>query len=137
MFTITQKQLELMLTHDPVKFIDFVVAHVQRHCRDSVRDIDPVSLREMVTNGLARARSHGLSRAKDLTAFVAIMFEIGPNFDEQPEIRAALRDGRIAPDERFDRMLSTVSDDAWTDAERRRDSEAWFPELMDEKRMRE
>jgi len=67
-----------MLTRDESRFIDFVVGHVRRECRESVRDIDPVSLREMVTNGLSRARSHGLAGPKDLTAFVAIMFEIAP-----------------------------------------------------------
>lgn len=132
MLTIHQDQLERMLTQDEARFIDFVVGHVHQECRNSVRDIDPVSLREMVTNGLARARSHGLRRAKDMTAFVAIMFEIAPNFDEQPDIRRALRDEAVPIDQRFDSMVERVPDRAWEEAERNKVSEAWFPELLAE-----
>lgn len=114
---------------DEQALVRFVVGHVHKHCRDSVRDIDAASLREMVENGLARARSHGLDRPKALTAFVALMFEIGPNFDQQPEIRAALADTSVPMSERFDVMLSRVSDEAWEEAEANRDPLAWFPGL--------
>jgi hypothetical protein len=131
MLKIRQEQLEAMFTQDKGKFIDFIIGHLQRECRDSVRDIDPVSLREMVTNGLARARSHGLSKAKALTAFVSIMFEIGPNFDEQPNIRRALRDHATRIDEDFETIFKFLPDNAWDEAERNRNSAAWFPELSD------
>jgi len=130
MLTIRKEQLDQMFTHDEARFVDFVVRHVQQECRDSVRDIDPVSLREMVTNGLARARAHGLRGPKDLTAFVAIMFEIAPNFDEQPDIRRALGDESVPLEGRFDAMLERVPDWAWEDAQRGKVSEAWFPELL-------
>ena len=118
MLYFTRAQMDQFLTGNEDHFIDFLVKQVKRECADCVRDIDPVSLREMVTNGLARARTHGLARAKDLTAFVAIMFEIAPNFDEQPRIRAALTNPSIPVDERCDRMLEQVPDWAWDDAER-------------------
>lgn len=124
-------QLRQAYMADHARFVNFVGRHVQDHCRDSVRDIDPLSLREMVENGLARARSHGLDDPKSLTAFVAIMFEIGPNFDEEPEIRAALADASVPMAERFDTLLARVSDAAWERAEAQRDSLAWFPELGD------
>lgn len=120
-----------MLLADEQKFVDFVIGHLQRESRDSIRDIDPISLREMVSNGLARARSHGLRSAKNLTAFVAIMFEIAPNFDEQRDIRRALRDESVPVDRRFDAMLERVSDRAWEEAERAKISETWFPELSE------
>jgi hypothetical protein len=132
MLKIRQEQLEAMLTQDEGKFIDFIIEHLQRECRDSVRDIDAVSLREMVMNGLVRARSHGLSKAKALTAFVSIMFEIGPNFDEQPEIRRALRDHATRINENFEIIFELVPDSAWEQAERNRNSAAWFPELSEE-----
>lgn len=131
MLVLSEQQKEDMLMADEERFVDFVVRHVQTECRDSVRDIDPVSLREMVANGLARARGHGLGRAKDLTAFVALMFEIAPNFDEQADIRRALADPSVPIDRRFDAMLEGVPDRAWDEAEKRRNPAAWFPELLD------
>jgi hypothetical protein len=80
--------------------------------------IDPVSLREMVTNGLARARSYDLEKPQDLTAFVAIMFDISPNFDEQPDIQRALRDKSIPIEQRFNTMIERVPDKAWEEASR-------------------
>lgn len=130
MLYFTSARMEQFLTGNEDHFIDFLVGHVKRACADCVRDIEPISLREMVTNALARARSHGLTRAKDLTAFVAIMFEIAPNFDEQPQIRAALADPRVPLEQRFEKMLEQVPDWAWEDAERGKVSLAWFPALL-------
>ena len=132
MFKVRHEQMEAMLRHDDEKFLSFIVEHLQRECRDSVRDIDQVSLREMAANGLARARGHGLRRARDLVAFVAIMFEIAPNFDEQADIRRALRDPTVPIDRRFDAMLERVPDRAWEEAARAKVAEAWFPGLPGE-----
>jgi hypothetical protein len=127
---IDRGQLEASLLADEDRFIAFIIRHLQRECRDSVRDLDPVSLREMVSNGLVRARSHGLHKPMDLTAFISIMFEIGPNFDEQPDISRALRNPAIPADQRFGFMLGHVSEEAWEEAQRHRRSEAWFPDLL-------
>ena len=58
------------------------------------------------------------------------MFEIAPNFDDQPQIRAALTDSRIPLEQRFDKMLEQVPGWAWENAERRKVSLAWFPDLL-------
>ena len=59
MLYFTSARMEQFLTGNADHFIDFLVSHVQQACADCVRDIDPISLREMVTNGLSRARSTG------------------------------------------------------------------------------
>ena len=61
------------------------------------------------------------------------MFEIAPNFDEQPEINKCLRDESVRAEERLDMLFRRVSDEAWVEAEEDYDHEAWFPELTDEK----
>jgi len=132
MFKIRQEQIEAMLMHNEEKFIDFVVKHVKQECPDDVRDIDPVSLREMVTNGLARARSYDLKKPQYLTAFVAIMFDISPNFDEQPNIQQALRDQSVPIEQRFNAMIERVPDKAWEEAEKNKNYDAWFPELKNQ-----
>jgi hypothetical protein len=129
MFKIRQEQIEAMLMHNEEKFIDFVVKHVRQECPDDVCGIDPVSLREMVTNGLTRARSYDLEKPQDLTAFVAIMFDISPNFDEQPYIQRALRDKSVPIEQRFNTMIERVPDKAWEEAETKTNYDAWFPEL--------
>ena len=134
MFKIRQEQIEAMLMHNEEKFIDFVVKHVKQECPDNVRGIDPVSFREMVTNGLARARSYDLEKPQDLTAFVAIMFDISPNFDEQPNIQQALRDQSIPIEQRFNAMIERVPDKTWEEAEANKNYDVWFPELLEEKR---
>ncbi len=132
MFKIRQEQIEAMLMHNEEKFIDFVVKHVKQECPDDVRGIDQVSLREMVTNGLTRARSYDLEKPQDLTAFVAIMFDISPNFDEQPNIQQALRDQSIPIEQRFNAMIEQVSDKAWEEAEKNKNYNVWFPELKNQ-----
>ncbi len=132
MLTIRKEQIEAMLMHDEEKFINFVVKHVQQECPDDVRGIDPVSLREMVINGLARARSYELEKPQDLTAFVAIMFDISPNFDEQPNIQQALRDQSIPIEQRFNAMIERVPDKAWEEAETNKNYDAWFPGLKNQ-----
>ena len=133
MINIRQEQIEAMLMHNEEKFIDFVVKHVQQECSDDVRDIDPVSLREMVTNGLARARSYDLEKPQNLTAFVAIMFDISPNFDEQADIQRALRDKSVPIEQRFNAMIERVPDKAWEEAEKNKNYDAWFPELKNQR----
>jgi hypothetical protein len=132
MLNIRQEQIKAMLMHNEEKFIDLVVKHVQQECPDDIRDIDPVSLREMVTNGLARARSYELEKPQDLTAFVAIMFDISPNFDEQPNIQQALRDKSIPIEQGFNTMIECVPDKAWEEVETNKNSDAWFPELKNQ-----
>lgn len=132
MFNIRQEQIEAMLMHNEEKFIDFVVKHVQQECPDDVRGIDPVSLREMVTNGLARARRYDLDKPQDLTAFVAIMFDISPNFDEQADIQRALRDKSVPIEQRFNTMIERVPDKAWEEAEKNKNYDVWFPQLKDQ-----
>ncbi|KHD07819.1 hypothetical protein PN36_20755 [Candidatus Thiomargarita nelsonii] len=72
----------------------------------------------MVTNGLTRARCYDLEKPQDLTAFVAIMFDISPNFDEQPDIQRALRDKSVPIEQRFNTMIERVPDKAWEEASR-------------------
>ena len=89
-------------------------------------------LREMVENGLSRARRYDLSAESSLTAFVALMFQVAPNFDEQPVVQRVLTDARLPPDDRIDALTRRVKTRHWRDAQRRYDERAWFPELYEE-----
>jgi len=128
MLKIRNSQMDAFLPKEESEIVDFVVEHLHEEHPGLVKSIDPQSLREMVSNGLARARSHGLRTLAPLTEFVALMFQIAPNFDEQPSIRSALRDTSIPEESRIERMFDTVPDAAWDRAESDYDTAAWFPE---------
>jgi hypothetical protein len=111
--------------------LDRIVQHVTVEHADVVGGFPEPLVREMVANGLARARRYGLTWESSLTAFVALMFTVAPNFDEQPAIHRVLMNDRLPPDERFE-LLQRIRDRHWRDAQHRYDERAWFPELYDD-----
>ncbi len=126
---IRKEQIDHVITHDEEKFISDIIEHLHEESYDLIENIPKDSLRDMVANGLRRARSHGFRAAGDLMAFVSVMFEIAPNFDEHPEIRKVLRDESIPLDERFDALFERVSDKGWEEADGNYDEYAWYPGL--------
>jgi len=131
MLKVRKGQFDAFLS-DEEGFISFIIGHLCEESPELIERIPPDDLREMVRNGLARARSHGLRSPGDLAAFVSIMFEIAPNFDEHPAIRQALDDARVPVDKRIDTLFERVPEKAWEEAEKNYDAKAWFPELQDE-----
>ena len=134
MLKLSRPQLEAMTLRDPQRLVDTLLRYVRRNAADMIKNIDPISLREMVEGGVVRARSHGLSRLDDLALFIGLMFEIGPSFDEQADLHRLLDDPAIPPDQKMANLLARAPDAAWDEAEKRRDSLAWFPELVAERR---
>src|SRR5436189_76282 len=68
----------------------------------TVESLPREMLERLVAAGIRRARSHGLTWEYSITAFVALMFEVAPNFEEQPKIRGTLNNEAVAPDSRID-----------------------------------
>jgi hypothetical protein len=124
---IRSDQLDaFLLLHDDEGLVAVVAAHLRRESRPLVERIPPGLLDEMIRGGLARARRHGLAAASDLAAFVSLMFEIAPNFDEHPAIRRSFDEHRGEREGRVPRLLAAVPDEAWREAEERYDAAAWF-----------
>lgn len=112
--------------------VDFIVKHLHEESPELLEGIEPDYLREMVRNGVRRAGGHGLKSLGDVTAFVSIMFEIAPNFDEQPDLARVLADTAVPPEEKIDSLFAPELDAAWEEADRNYDPNAWFPELREE-----
>jgi len=133
---IRPEQIDAFLPKDEHEVVNFIVKHLQSESPELIDRIPLDGLREMVGNGVARARTHGLSSLADLTGFVSIMFEIAPNFDVIPAIRSVLRDPNVPPDERFSKLFTKELNAAWERAADNYSPEAWarawFPELRDE-----
>jgi len=90
-----------------------------------VADLPSDVVEKRVLAGLNRARGYGFSRDATLAAFVGIMFELGPRFDEQPVIHTALLNALLPPDDRWNLMFSAASDEDWDQAEQMSPPGSW------------
>lgn len=117
------------LQQDEEEFVDLIIEHLKTESPELVANLPDVSFREMIANGLAKARSYGLNIDEHLIGFVSIMFTIAPNFDENAEIHKVLTDQSIAVDDRFKALFEKTLDHAWEDAEANYETLAWYPEL--------
>lgn len=105
-----------------------IVVHVWENHQRIVNTLPRDLLHDMVRNGISRARRHGLRLESSLTAFVSLMFEISPTFDEHPEILRILEDNTVEPDKRIELLLTCVSGKSWEEAGQRYNEVAWFME---------
>jgi hypothetical protein len=87
---IIEGQFAQTLQREPDRFFDAIVQHLAESNPEELRGIALIHIRDMVEMGVQRARLHGLVDDSDLFAFVSVRFEIAPNFDEEPTLRAAL-----------------------------------------------
>ena len=79
----------------------------------------------MVQNGIARARSYGMTLESSLGAFVVLMFVAAPNFDSHPLIHRVLKDESIDPDSRIDQLWQRASEQNWEAIQQNYDANAW------------
>jgi hypothetical protein len=71
------------------------------------------TLRHRVSRGVDRGRSHGLTEEGSLLAFVTMMLQFGPRFDEHPRIARVLSEARPAPDALMAVLTLLVPDRVW------------------------
>ena len=92
---------------------------------NTIDQIPEEVLYQLVRNGISRAHKYGLSWENSVGAFVTLMFEAAPNFDEHPLIQRVLKDEEIAPDSRMDELLDRTTDENWEAVEQNYDTNAW------------
>ena len=87
---------------------------------------------QMVNHMLGRAELWGLKQQRSCLAFCEFMLKIAPNFDEEPEIRAALQRGAPTRDMAIVSLPDDASEAAWGRAQMRRSNLPLFipPELV-------
>lgn len=90
-----------------------------------VKDLDDATFLKMARTGIARARSHGMTWESSITAFVAIMLTVAPNFDSHPLIRRVLADGGVEPDLRIEHLWGQTSEANWDVAVAMYDAGVW------------
>ena len=81
----------------------------------------------MVRCGVGQARSYGMTWESSLAAFVVLMFEVAPNFEEHPLIRRVLQLPSVPPDSRIEELWKRTLDVHWQAARQNYDPDAWHP----------
>ncbi|HEX8638123.1 MAG TPA: hypothetical protein VF692_08680 [Pyrinomonadaceae bacterium] len=127
MLIIREEQIQHFIAADEDQLIKVIAGAIRRLNEKRIAGYDDEKLAKMIKTGIARARSHELIKAEDIAAFVALMFEIAPKFDEQAEIKAVLDDASFPPDERFYQLFERVSHNGWFEAETLYEAAFWFP----------
>ncbi len=108
-FQVFQEQAErkfaLQLQHFLVKKYPYVFSSFP----DSIQN-------QIVMNMINRAKSWGITWKSSLTIFAELMIVIAPNFDEQTEIRYALKSDRKQINQIMKTITYRVSEAAWSKA---------------------
>ena len=127
MLIIREEQIQHFIATDEMQLVEVIIRAVRQANPERVVGYEDKKLEKMVKIGIERAKSHELNRGQDIAAFVAVMFEIAPKFDEQEEIKTILSDPLFPPGERFYQIFERVSDEAWLEAEKLYEDTYWFP----------
>lgn len=80
---------------------------------------------DRIVAGVKRAKHYGFTRHRSYAAFIVIMFEIAPNFDDHPRIKAALTNPGIPPDYRIGSFEDATTERDWVEAEALNYPKAW------------
>ncbi len=92
---------------------------------EEVEDIQPNILQHMIVAGIHRAKSNDLITEANITAWVQIMFQVAPNFDEQAAIKTALKNCPHKNNDKLDYVFDHTSDKDWDMAAENYDADAW------------
>ena len=106
MVKLRDDQFDEYLQDDPVRFIELILRHIAQTMPDEIRGIPPHLVWYQIEVAVARARKHGLTKDDDIMGFVSVMFEIAPNFDEEPTLKTILADPRMQPSERWQALFA-------------------------------
>ena len=128
MLIIREEQIQHFIAEDETALVRLIRQIVRDLNPERVADYSDQVIDSMIRIGILRAESRGLNLAEDIAAFVAVMFEIAPNFDTQKDIEQIFNDTAFLPTDRFRYLWDRVTEDAWKEAEANYDVKIWFPD---------
>jgi hypothetical protein len=82
-------------------------------------------LSDMARGGIARARAYGITWSSNLLAFVTMMFDYAPNFDDHPPLKKVLLDDDTEPNGRLDKLIQNSTEENWEAVRLAYDVAAW------------
>ena len=128
MLVIREKQIQHFIAQDEPALVRVIRQIIREANPERVSGYSDQLLDSMIRIGIERAKSHELALAEDIAGFVAVMFEVAPNFDKQKDIEQILNETAVSPNERLRLIWDRVSDEAWKEAESIYDIKVWFPD---------
>lgn len=126
MVTIRRDQIAMFDQHAEAQFINRLMDFLRQTQPTAGPPVSDETLRKMTENGVRRARSHGLDWESSIAAFVSLMFQIAPNFDEHPAFRAVLEDPSLPANQRLLHLDQRVPPSAYVEAAQNYNMGAWF-----------
>lgn len=99
--------------------------HLRNYHAKVVQFIPRDHLESRISIAIERGRSYGLQTVSDLAGYSALMFELGPNFDQHPSFQRVLRDSKILPELKLRRLSQTISEKDWREAMSLYDRQHW------------
>src|SRR5438270_6392629 len=124
--SIRPEQLKALSSVPEQAFADALYDFARDNLALWVRSLSPDVLRNRITSGVERARSHGFEWQSSIAAFVALMLRFSPNFDEYPPIRALLDENGAEREERAERLFTEITPEQWLAVEERYGPYAWY-----------
>ncbi len=124
-FPIRAEQMAAFGAEADAAFEKRLMAHLREHHTELVAGFSDDLLLPMVQTGITRARSYGITWESNLTAYVALMFEIAPNFDRHPRMQMILSSHSINPEDKLDMLMERMPEGIWDEMQRRNHSAAW------------
>ena len=128
MLVIKKEQIQNFIAENEADLTRLIRQIMRECCPARVENYSDKLLDGMIKLGIERAKKYEFEQAETIVSFVTVMFEIAPNFDEQPLIKEVLADANHPIDERFLQLWERVDEKNWQAAEDAYDAKLWFPD---------
>lgn len=124
MFTIRSSHIDAFLPQGEA-FIPWAMKHLREEHEEVTQELSDQVLEKRVITGVKRAQKYGLESPTARLAFIGLMFEVAPNFDEHPAIAEILNDTSLPEMTRIDDLTEKVSFVQWKEAEKNSNPNVW------------
>jgi hypothetical protein len=122
---LSEEQLKMCREAIENDLIKLIYWHLRSYHSKVVQYIDKSVLMGRIAHGLIRARHYQLATISDLAGFVALMFELAPNFDHHPSFAAVLSDANLLPEQKMRRLSQVITDREWQEALKLHSQDVW------------
>ena len=140
--TVRKEQMDVMAAVAEVNFERKMAEHLRSSYADSivklpdggefpVRDLLENTLDGLIRVGTSKARRYEMTIQSSIAAFVALMFDVAPNFDEHRVCEVLLGDEEKAPNVRIDELLTVLTEKHWDSIRTDYDANAWVEKVED------
>jgi hypothetical protein len=141
--SIRSEQMSVIETVAQENFVRRLAGHLRENYAAAVvtlpsgrqtttTELPEEKLYSLIRAGIARARGHEIGLESATAGFVAVMFEIAPNFDTHRLSQVLLNDEEIEPNSRLDELLKVLTEKNWESIRADYDPAAWEAAANDE-----